>query len=203
MGQRRILGRALILVAVGLVLGVAVLGPGHHVEYVRYLLAPPDYLRTWTANLSLGATLHRLISPQGEARQLADGLTLVGDALLVALFAWAIPRGLSPASPSFDWAWGLALTAVPLLSPLTEEHHLLILLFPLALVLMTRWDTDLLSVENALLLGSVLLLGSRYSLERFPLFHHGALSVFATGKLLGTVCLAWLLGRLLRQPART
>ena len=203
MRQRRILGRALLLVAIGVALSVALLGPAHHVGYVRYLLAPPDYLRTWTANLSPGATLHRLLSPHGEARLVADGLTLVVDALLVIVFARAIPRRVSPASPTFDWAWALVVTAVPLLSPLTEEHHLAVLLLPLALILLARWDMALLSVESGLLLASVLLLGSRYSLERFSVFHEGIPSLLAGGKLVGAFCLAWLLTRVLREPAQT
>ena len=77
------------------------------------------------------------------------------------------------------------------------------LLFPLTLVLMSRWDRELLSVESALLLGSVILLGSRYSLDRFPLFHQGVPSLFATGKLLGAVCLAWLLTRLISNRAQS
>lgn len=201
MGQRRILGRALLLIAAGLMLGLAALGPAHHVEYLRYLVAPPEYLRTWTANLSLGATLHRLLSPHGEARLLADGLTLAVDALLVVIFARAIPRGVSPASSAFDWAWALVVTAIPLLSPLTEEHHLVVLLFPLALLLMARWDVEVLSTEGFLLLGSAFLLASRYSLERFPIFHEGIFSLLATGKVLGVACLAWLLTRAIRQPS--
>ena len=45
----------------------------------------------------------------------------------------------------------------------------------------------------AALIGSVLLLGSRYSLEQFPAFHHGALSLLMTGKLVGVMGLAWVL----------
>lgn len=202
MRQWRVLGRALSLVAIGLAVSLAVLGPAHHAEYVRYLLAPPDYLRTWTANISLGATLHRLLSPHGEAWLLADGLTLAVDALLVALFARALPRGVSPASPTFDWAWALVVTAIPLLSPLTEEHHLTVLLFPLAMILLARWEMALLSAESGLLLASVLLLGSRYSLERFPVLHAGIPSLLAGGKLAGALCLAWLLTRVLREPAQ-
>jgi len=96
----------------------------------------------------------------------------------------------------------LVVTAIPLLSPLTEEHHLVVLLLPLALILLARWEMALLSAESYLLLGSVLLLGSRYSLERFPVFHEGILSLLATGKLVGALCLAWLLMRVLREPAQ-
>jgi hypothetical protein len=202
MKQRRILGAALLFIAIGLAVSLAVLGPAHHVAYIRYLLSPPDYLRTWTANLSPGAAFHRLLSPHGEARLLADGLTLVVDAILLVIVALAIPRGVRPDSPAFDWAWALVVTAIPLVSPLTEEHHLTVLLLPLALLLLARWDMPLLSAESGLLLASVLLLGSRYSLERFPVFHAGIPSLLAGGKLTGTLCLAWLLTRVLKEPAQ-
>jgi hypothetical protein len=202
MRQRRILGAALIFVAIGFAVSLAVLGPAHHIAYVRYLLDPPDYLRTWTANLAPGAALHRLLSPYSHTRLLADGLTLAVDAILVVVFARAIPRGVSPASAAFDWAWALVVTAIPLLSPLTEEHHLTVLLLPLALLLLARWDMPLLSAESGLMLASVLLVGSRYSLERFPVFHEGIPSLLAGGKLAGTLCLAWLLTRVLKQPAQ-
>jgi hypothetical protein len=202
MGQRRIAGRALAMIAAGAVLGVALLGPAHHLEYLRYLAAPPDYLRTWTANVSLAATLHRLVGSHGGARVLATALTLVAAAALLVVIARTIPRRVAATTARFDCAWGLVVAAVPLLSPLTEEHHLVVLLFPLALLLTARGETDLWSVESALLVGSVLLLGSRYSLERFPAFHEGALSLLATGKLVGTLSLAWLLARLLRAESR-
>jgi hypothetical protein len=141
------------------------------------------------------------LSPHGDARLLADSLTLAADALLVVLFARAIPRGVPPASPAFDRAWGLAVTAIPLLSPLTEEHHLVVLLFPLTLVLMAKGETRFPSTESVLLLVSILLLGSRYSVERFPFFQQGLPALLATGKLLGTVCLAWLLTRLAQHEA--
>lgn len=202
MKQRRILGASLLLIAIGLGASLAVLGWAHHVAYVQYLLYPPDYLHTWTANLSPGAIFHRVLSPHGDARLLADGLTLAVDAILVVIYARAIPRGVSPAAPAFDWAWALVVTAIPLLSPLTEEHHLTVLLLPLALLLLARWDMPLLSAETGLLLASILLLGSRYSLERFPVFHAGFPALLAGGKLAGVVCLAWLLMRVLREPAQ-
>jgi hypothetical protein len=202
MKQRRILRTALCFIAIGLAVSLAVLGPDHHVAYIRYLFYPPDYLRTWTANLSPGAVFHRLLSPHGEARLLADGLTLAVDGILVVIVAQAIPRGVRPDSSAFDWAWALVVTAIPLVSPLTEEHHLTVLLLPLALLLLARWDMPLLSAESGLMLASVLLLGSRYSLERFPVFHAGIPSLLAGGKLAGTLCLAWLLTRVLREASR-
>lgn len=201
LGQRRILGRALLLAGAGLVCGVLVLGSAHHVEYLRCLLASSDALRTWTANLSPAGTLHRLLSPHGEARHLADGLTLAADALLVALFARTVPRTIPVASPAFDWAWGLAVTMVPLLSPLTEEHHLVVCLFPFALLLANRWDADVGAGESMLLLGSLLLIGSRYSLQRFPALQEGVLSLVGIGKVVGVSFLVWLLSRTVRRTA--
>jgi len=49
-----------------------------------------------------------------------------------------------------------------------------------------------------LLVASTLLLGSRYSLDRFPTFHTGVLSLLAAGKILGVGGLAWVLIRRLR-----
>lgn len=114
-------------------------------------------------------------------------------------FARAIPRSSSPTSPILDWEWGLGVTAIPFLSPLTEEHHLAVLLFPLALLLLTDSEEERFSADMLVLLAGVILLGSRYSLERFPAFHHGLLSLFGTGKLFGVAGLAWILLRRTRE----
>jgi hypothetical protein len=85
------------------------------------------------------------------------------------------------------------------ISPLTEEHHLVTLLFPLALLLLNEphgcWEP----LDWWLLVMSVLLLGSLYSLEQFPAFHRGVLSVMMGGKLLGAGCLGWMLQRRIRH----
>src|SRR2546427_2547050 len=78
---------ALLLAGLGLGAGLLVLGPAHYLDYLRYLLSPPDYLSAWTANLSPSATLHRLLSGSGETRLVAEGLTLAVDGLLLVLFA--------------------------------------------------------------------------------------------------------------------
>ena len=87
-----------------------------------------------------------------------------------------------------------------LLSPLTEEHHLVVLLLPLTLLVLDRTDPPLRPRDWAMLIASILLLGSRYSFERFPSFHRGILSILMTGKLLGVIVLIWVLwGRLRAQ----
>ena len=193
MGYGMVSARALFLSGLGLVVSLILLGPAHHLEYLRYVTALPDYLLTWTANLSPRATLHRLFEASGMARTIADGLWLACGVGILFLAARAIPRPLPSSSPALDWAWGLGLTAILLLSPLTEEHHLVVLLLPLTLLLLDESHAPLPAREMAALIGSVLLLGSRYSLEQFPAFHHGALSLLMTGKLVGVMGLAWVL----------
>jgi hypothetical protein len=102
-------------------------------------------------------------------------------------------------SARVDWAWALGVTAVPLLSPLMEEHHLVVLLLPLAMLLLAEPQGPMRAADTVLLVGSILLLGSRYSFEQFAAFHQGPLSLLATGKLLGVAGLAWALLRRLRS----
>ena len=190
---------ALLLAGLGLGAGLLVLGPAHYLDYLRYLLSPPDYLSAWTANLSPSATLHRLLSGSGETRLVAEGLTLAVDGLLLALFARALPRSMPLTPSALDWSWGLGLTAILLLSPLTEEHHLVVLLLPLTLLLLAEPVSARRSLELGSLAVSIVLLGSRYSFERFELFHQGLLLLLMTGKLLGVIGLAWILIRRLRH----
>ena len=198
MGYRTVSARALLLAGLGLGASLIVLGSAQHLEYLRYVTALPDYLLTWTANISLRATLHRLFEMPGLGRAITDGLWLAFGAGILFLLARAIPRAIASSSPALDRAWGLGLAAILLLSPLTEEHHLVVLLLPLTLLLLDQAHTPLPTREMAVLVGSVLLLGSRYSLEQFPAFHHGALSLLMTGKLVGVMGLAWVLALRLR-----
>jgi hypothetical protein len=197
-GQRRTGWRALLLTGLGVGVGLFLLGPEHYRDYARYLLSPPDYLHAWTANLSPRATIFRVFSFTGSGQFLGNVLALAIDAALLAGFALALPRSAPPGSPVMDWAWGLGLTAIPLLSPLTEEHHLALLLFPLTLLWLIAPEGPMPVMDRTLLITGTLLLGGRYSLEQFPAFHQGPLSLLAAGKLLGMLALAWSLMRRLR-----
>ena len=90
------------------------------------------------------------------------------------------------------------MTAIPLLSPLVEEHHLVVLLLPVILLLLAEPRAPTTLADQAILVLSILLLGSRYSFEQFSAFHQGPLALLASGKILGVVTLAWTLTRRLR-----
>jgi len=200
MGRRAESLRAAVLAGLGVGVGLIVLGPAHHQEYLRYVAAMPDYLLIWTANLSPRATFHRLFDASSLGPIVADSLWLV---MGVGILIWCmriIPNPLPSCPSAVDWAWGLGLCVMLLLSPLTEEHHLVVLLLPLTLLVLDRTDPPLRPRDWAMLIASILLLGSRYSFERFPSFHRGILSILMTGKLLGVIVLIWVLwGRLRAQ----
>jgi len=201
-GQGRIATRSLLLAGLGLGVGLILLGPVQHLNYFRYLLSMPDYITTWTANLSPRATLHRWLGASSEGHLLAEGLWLVVDAGLLFLFARVLPRSTPPGSPASDWSWGLGLTAVFLLSPMASEHHLVVLLLPLTLLLLAAPTAPMKPSHLVLFIVAALLLGSRYSLEQFPAFHQGWPSLLSTGKLVGVGVLSWLLIRCLRDIRR-
>jgi len=174
-------------------------GVSRYADYADLLVwSPPAYLADWVFNLSLRATLYRLFVDEDTGWFFADGLWLVLDAVLFAVTVWAVRHAVSSGAHAIDWAWGLGLAAVLILSPMTEEHHMVILLLPLTLLLLQAPAEEMQQGDWILLGGSILLLASRYSLERFPVFHHGALSLLMAGKLLGVGCLTWALLRRLR-----
>jgi hypothetical protein len=77
-----------------------------------------------------------------------------------------------------------------------------VLLLPLTLLLLAESPAPGGWLDETLLIASILLLGSRYSFERFPAFHQGPLSLLAAGKILGVSALAWVLMRRLKTVDR-
>jgi hypothetical protein len=193
MGYPLVCARALLIAGAGLGAGLLLLGPEHYLTYVHYIFTLPDHAPTWTRNFSPRATFHRLVGGLSGGAVFADCLMLALDAALLLVFTRAIPRSIPHGSTGLDWSWGLGLVAVVLLSPFTEEHHFVVLLFPFMLLLLCGAFAEMPLKEQVVFVGSILFLGSRYSLEQFPAFHQGALSLLTTGKLLGVAGLAWVL----------
>src|SRR2546425_9594481 len=123
MGRRAESLRAAVLAGLGVGIGLIVLGPAHHQEYLRYVAAMPDYLLTWTANLSPRATFHRLFDVSSLSPVVADSLWIVMGAGILIWCMRSISNPLPSCPSAVDWAWGLGLCVMLLLSPLMEEHH--------------------------------------------------------------------------------
>ncbi|HEV8584852.1 MAG TPA: glycosyltransferase 87 family protein [Methylomirabilota bacterium] len=198
MGHMGLALRAAAVAAAGLAVSVAVLGPAQHLAYVSYVFPLPAHYHAWSHNHSVHGALHRLLDGALGARAVEILVPAVALAIVVAV-ARALRRAPAAEAPAFDWAFGLAVAAVPLLSPLTEEHHFVALLLPLALLVLASEDG---ARGHALLVTAALLLAVRYSLERFPGLHTGVLSLLLTVKLAGAALLAWLCARRLREAAR-
>jgi len=194
-GQRGVAYRAAVVAAAGFAVGLATVGPAAHLEWVRHALAMPGYLHAWSLNITPHGALHRLLDA-AVGPTTVEPMALIVSATILAALAYALRERLTPGTPAFDMAFGLAVAAIPLVAPIAEDHHLTVLLLPLALLLLAPEATPRASV--ALIVAAVLM-GARYSLERFPALHAGPASLLMTGKLSGVALLAWLLAQRLRE----
>jgi hypothetical protein len=197
-GHRRVLARSLLIIGLAGTAGLVFLGPALHWEYLRHLLSLSDAFYIRTANLAPRGAFLRLFGLSDAGSLIANGLAVLVAVALVVLAGRNIPRSAAPASPAADWTWSLGLVGIPLVSPFAEEHHLVILLLPLALLLLDESGGMVPVREQALLIPCIILLATPYSLNRFLLFHEGLPSLLANGKLLGVGILAWILIRRLR-----
>ncbi len=192
-GARQAFLRAMLLCGLGAGAGLLALGPSHYRGYLALLHESSAVYADWILNLSVRAGLYRLFGLSGTNNVMADGLWMLLGALFL-LFAVPAANNVVERDPEHvDWAWGLALSAVLLFSPMTEEHHLVVLLLPLTCLLLSPVMPTIFSVRGLLLLGSLVLLASRYSLNQFPLFHQGIYSLAMLGKTAGIAGLAVLL----------
>jgi len=176
---------------------VGILGGGGdaHVKWMRHLLAMPAYLHAWSLNIAPHAALHRLLDAALGPRAV-EPMAIVTSAAVLTAVAYALRRRPEPDTVAFDAAFGLAVAAVPLVAPMAEDHHLTVLLLPVALLLLARDATP--RIDIALIVAAVLI-GARYSLERFPAVHAGPASLLMTGRLAGIALLAWLSARRLSE----
>jgi hypothetical protein len=202
-GHRRVFARSLLLMALANTAGVLLLGPAHYSAYLQHLFSLPDSFYIWTENLSPRGVLLRLFGLSGVGPIIADGLAALVAVGLMILAGTAIPRSASLVPAAGDWTWALGLTMIPLISPFTEEHHLVILLLPLTFLLLDEGPLTNPVRDQTMLFLSIVLLASAYSLDRFPLFHRGLPALLASGKLLGLGTLAWALVRRLRDQRST
>jgi hypothetical protein len=187
MGASRAFVRTLAVYGAGIGAALAVVGPAHYRGYVDLLLESSAVYADWILNLSLRAGLYRLLDVSGALDLVADGLWMAAGAVTLVLLARALGRTDRLAGERLDWAWGAGIAAVMLLSPMTEEHHLVVLLLPLTHLLLSSHLPPVRAFRGMLLAASIVLLGARYSLNQFPVFHHGLYSLAMMGKTAGIV----------------
>ncbi len=201
-GHRRVFARSLLLIALASTAGLLCLGPTHYRDYLQYLLSLTDSFYIWTENLSPRGVFLRLFGLSGAGPIIADACAAIVAIGLVIVSGRTISRSASLPPAAGDWIWGLGLIMIPLISPFTEQHHLVIVLLPLAFLILDASHQKRSWNEEAVILSSIILLASHYSLDQFPLFHRGLPSLLTSGKLLGLVMLAWVLINRIRTTRR-
>jgi alpha-1,2-mannosyltransferase len=141
------LGRWRALVAGGFTLIVwlgltlAVFGPGAHREYMDRGLPRGGSYRDAVPNVSLTALWNKLFAGTGapghsavlwESPPLKNALAVLSGMVLLGLLGWRLWRARMRAG--WDHAFGLAITAMLLVSPTVWPHYFLLLLLPLVLL---------------------------------------------------------------------
>jgi N-acetylglucosaminyl-diphospho-decaprenol L-rhamnosyltransferase len=192
-GDGALARRAVGIGALGLVASVATLGVPYHVAWLREMVTSTRTLFTW--NIAGAAIVGRVVQGLGGAPIVAQACAVVIDGALLSLVVAALRSG--PAGQDVeDWSWALAIAAVPLTTPMMEEHHLVVLILPLALSILRpgvgRRDAGL-------LVASTVLLASRYSFVRFGSVQSGLAALALGGKLVGVILLAGALALRLRD----
>jgi GT2 family glycosyltransferase len=193
-GRVDVAGRAIVVGSVGFAIGLAVLGIDHYTAWVHEITRTGfEFIFAW--NISASAILRRLGRLVEAPAVTATILTWIVNAGVLAVVVGAMLRRERDTA---DAQWALALTSVILVSPMLEEHHFVLLLFPIAVVLLQPAPERASGpADAALALGAILLLASRYSVVRFET--SGSLvAVLLAGKWLGAAALAWVLARRIR-----
>jgi Glycosyltransferase family 87 len=123
------------------VLTAAILGPDAYRSYVYDILPTLDNFRSAWLGMSLRCYFSKLFDPYLPLNQvvplhhdplLARLAWMSCSALVVALAAWTVYRARS--LQQRDNAFGVCLMAMLLVSPLTWEHYLLLLISPLVVL---------------------------------------------------------------------
>lgn len=198
MGYRNAAVRSALALAVMTGMAWMWFGTEHFVQYARYVSVYSRDLAAWSMNMAPRALFYRLLGATAEGRLLAEALWLAGSALLLLLVAFVTGSVEGRGGYRLDWGWGIGLTAVLLISPMSEEHHLVVLLLPLLLIALSAPLQELTGRDWAVLIATLVLLGGRYSFEQIPSLHQGLASLVMSGKTVGMGLLLWMLVERLR-----
>lgn len=144
--QWRVVAAAAVSFAVLTGVTMAVLGVGAYRDYVNHVLPSLDKFRSSWINASVVGWWFKLfdpyeygdpgwpmkVAPLWRAWAIARVGALASCLAVVAVLAWATRGVRTPAER--DQAFGLAVTAMLLVAPVTWDHTLLLLLVPLAVL---------------------------------------------------------------------
>ncbi len=182
----RYCGYTILVFFVFHIMAAVLYGSAQELSYWRNLMlnaAVDTQTISNTFNLSLKAVFFRTLHGSALEIMAMPAYFIASIALFITKYIRAAGSRYGDSSVGFS----LCLCLTLLVSPLTEEHHLLILALPFA-VTIVRHDQK--RFASALIIVAFLLVNVRYSVAQFPLFHMGPLAVFAFGKTLG-ILLLW------------
>lgn len=162
------------------VAGLPQLGVDYYLHYVAALARHTGVVAADFHNLSLNGLWHRLLGSG-----VAPGVYLVTSLALVAGVVWRARRPTFDAAPQTRVV--LALTLIPLLSPHTEEHHLVVTLLPLLVAALHIRDAG--AGGRALYVAALVLVASRYSWNRFAADHATPWTALLSVKVVGVLLL--------------
>lgn len=111
----------------------------------------------------------------------------------LALCVCALRRSLRTPEPAIVRAYSLMVLTALIVSPLTEEHHMVFAALPMLVLIAER------RASLPWLVLACVLVNLRYSFASFSRFEVGPLSVFSFGKLYGLLILWYLLHRTMAE----
>lgn len=163
-------------------MGLPKLGFAHYERYLSALLKHTSGVTTDLHNISLNALWHRFFT---DDPHLATILYLITSFILISLVLFFCFK--KRLHNNLERAFIVGLTLIPLLSPHTEEHHLVPILLPL--VFISFYIQEMSYYMRFFYLISIVLITSRYSWIRLAPTSGIILAPLLSLKIFGVLCL--------------
>jgi hypothetical protein len=163
-------------------IGLPELGFAHYERYLWALIRHTSGVATDLHNISLNALWHRFFA---DDPHLATIVYLISSLILLSLVLFSCFK--NKLHSNSERAFIAGLTLIPLLSPHTEEHHLVPILLPLVFV--SFYIQRMSFCMRFMYLISVVLIASRYSWIRLAPTNSIILAPLLSLKILGVLCL--------------
>jgi hypothetical protein len=144
-------------------------------------------------NFSLGALFNRVANIAAHPGYFFIVLIL-SLSLYILLFVYSLyntREKFTRVDTKFILEFSLFVMFILIVSPVVHEHHYIFLYIPI-LFLWVYLSSNTIFIPAILFISAFLLIGSRYSLEKFPPFSAGPLAVFTGFKTYGVIILFFL-----------